>query len=666
MGLQGNNNPGISVYHNKQNEVCMGRFIKLCLLAVCMMAVIDSQAQQYTSSNRNAIKLYEKAKAQLMGSQTAEALDLLLKAHEADPNFVEPLVILADLYAEQRNDSMMMVYAYKAVEINADYESRLWLFLGRAEMKANRLDKAQANFRQFLERDTRNTKLQEEATRALATLEFRQTAMLNPVPYNPQNMGPKVNSIHDEYLPAITADGQTLIFTRRFPRTAATTAATPMEEDFYISTFVDGEWTKAVRMPEPVNSHDNEGAQCLSQDGRIMVFTACDRRDGLGRCDLYISIRKGNKWTKPRNLWQPVNSGSWESQPSLSIDGKTLFFSSNRKGGQGGRDIWMSTMQSDGWSEPQNLGPVINTPGDECSPFIHYDNQTLYFASDYHPGMGGMDIFMSHRLPDGTWSTPQNIGYPINTPGNENSLVVSYNGTQAFFASDQLDGYGATDLYQFELPEKVRPQQVTYMKGRVYDSKTGNPLGANFAVVDIESGDEIVSTQADPANGTFIISLPAHHNYALSVSAKGYLFHSENIELTEGSPDQPFLVDIALNPIVVGESVALRNVFFNTAEYSLRDESHIELDKVVALLKNNPSIQVELSGHTDNVGSPESNMVLSSQRAKAVYDYLVDKGIDPQRLSYKGYGDTQPIAPNTTDEGRAANRRTVFTITEIK
>lgn len=645
----------------------MSRLFKTGIIAICLtIAHTAGMAQQYTSSNRNAIKLYEKAKAELMHSQTSGAIELLEKAHTADPAFIEPLIILADLYSEQGNDSLMKTYAYRAVQIDPDYETRLWLFLGRAELRTNRLAEAEANYRQFLKHDTRNAKLHQEATDALATITFRREAMSNPMPYNPQNLGPKVNSADDEYLPAITADGQTLIFTRRFDRTAATTAATPKEEDFYASTFVEGGWTQATRMPEPVNSHDNEGAQCLSQDGRIMIFTACDRRDGLGRCDLYISIRKGNKWTKPRNLWQPVNSGSWESQPSLSIDGKTLYFSSNRKGGYGGRDIWKSTMQADGWSQPENLGPAVNTAGDECSPFIHYDNQTLYFASDRHPGMGGMDLFVSRLQEDGTWGKPENIGYPINTERDENSLVVNYNGTQAYFASDQMGGYGGQDLYRFELPTAARPQQTTYMKGRVYDSRTGNAIGANFAVVDIATGKEMVSTQADPADGSFIVSLPAHHEYALTVSAKGYLLHSENIQLKEGSPEEPFLVDIALSPIIVGESVALRNVFFNTAEYLLKKESFIELDKVVDLLNKNSGITVELGGHTDNVGSAESNLVLSQQRAKAVYDYLVEKGISPARLRYKGYGDTQPIATNDTEAGRAENRRTVFTIVEIE
>ena len=325
-------------------------------------------------------------------------------------------------------------------------------------------------------------------------------------------------------------------------------------------------------------------------------------------------------------------------------------------------DIWKSVYGKDGWGKPENLGPEINTDGDEMCPFIHYDDQTLYFASNGHVGMGGMDLFCSKKQEDGSWGKPLNLGYPINTAGNESNLIVSADARTAYYSSDREGGFGKQDLYKFVLPREASPLITFCMKGRVYDKKTGTSLSAQINIIDIKTGNVVATTNSDGTTGRYLVSLPTMHEYAINVSANNYLFYSRNYNLSIDVGEEwkwgADTVNIPLSRIESGERIALHNVFFEVDRYELLDESQIELDKVVEMLNNNPSVRVELGGHTDNVGSPAANQTLSEQRAKAVYNYLVSKGIAANRLSYKGYGETQPVADNATPEGRQLNRRT--------
>ena len=520
---------------------------------LCLAVGLTAGAQQYSSDNRKAVRQFEKAQQYLQQSDATRAEQSLTAALEADDDFAEAHLSLADLLFDQ-----------------------------------HRYSDAVAHYDRFLQLDHRHKRWRADAERNKGVALFRLEAMAHPVDFHPENLGSAVNTADDEYLPAITADGRTLIFTRRSPRTAATTAQTPEEEDFYLARLDDnGQWGKAERMPPPVNSTDNEGAQCVSYDGRIMLFTACGRRDGAGRCDLYQSVWHSNQWGKPRNMGPAVNTGNWESQPALSVDGQTLFFVSDRPGGYGGTDIWMCRRIDGTWSKPENLGAIINTSGNEAGPFLHYDNQTLYFSSTGHTGMGGSDLFVSRRQTDGCWSEPENLGYPINTENDESRLVVSADGRTAYFASDHLGGMGKNDIYCFELPAPLRATAVVCAE----------------AVADADT-------------------------------------------------------------LTVGQSVTLDNIFFRSGSATLYEESLVELDKVAELLRNSPTLRIELAGHTDNVGSEQSNQTLSEQRAKAAYDYLLQCGVDPARITHRGYGESQPIAPNDTEEGRQKNRRTVFTVLE--
>ena len=640
--------------------------MKKLIVILFLLGGIAGNAQKYYSDNKKAAAQYDKAMKHWLQGKTTQAIKDFEKTLAIDPQFIEANFMLGDIYADRGDTANARRCYLGGVLTDSSFYTKGWYWLATMEMAEGNHDMAKQYFEVFLRLDRDNIDLQPLARKGTKEAVFRQYAMANPVPFTPTNMGKMINTPFDEYLPALTADEQTLVITRKEPRRPTTTAMTPEEEDFYISTLdTGGHWTIARRADEPLNSNDNEGAQCISQDGRFIVFTICGD-GGLGSCDLYWSKKVGDRWSKPRNLGAAVNSRYWDSQPSFSIDGKTLYFTSNRPGGKGGKDIWKTTLGENGrWSKAVNMGDSINTPQDETCPFIHYDDQTLYFASNGHVGMGGFDIFYSRKINDTTWTMPTNIGYPINTAGDELNLIVGAGGSTAIFSSDKLEGFGGQDLYTFELYPEARPVPTTYMKGTVFDEKTNERLAADFRIIDLESEAEVVSATADPVTGSFLISLPVNKNYALNVSMDGYLFHSENIELLSGTHDEPFLKNVGMKKLSVGESVVLKNVFFETNKYDLKDESRVELMKLHDFMTNNPAVSIEISGHTDNVGNDNDNQTLSEHRAQAIYNFLVENGIEADRLSYKGYGETQPIDTNDTEKGRANNRRSEFKIKEI-
>ncbi|MBN3034078.1 MAG: PD40 domain-containing protein, partial [Bacteroidales bacterium] len=479
-------------------------------------------------------------------------------------------------------------------------------------------------------------------------------------------LGENINSEYNEYFPCMTADGIFLLFTRLIPDERARTGN---QEDFFISRFDGAVWMPAQPVGSPINTLHNEGAPTLSVDGNQLIFTACKGwngygpgREGYGRCDLFLSNRAGTSWSEPRNLGPPVNTSHWESQPSLASDGMTLYYVSNRSGGY---NIWRVGKDPAGlWGDPEMLGERINTPGDESSVFIHPDNRTLYFSSDGHPGMGGMDIFLSRKDTAGNWSDPVNLGYPINTRFDENSLMVSADGTKAFFASDREGGGGGLDIYSFNLYKEIRPVPVTYVKGRVYDKETGLHLQARFRLSDLGSGSLAAESVSNPSTGEFLVCLNTQRRYALNVDKDGYLFYSEHFNLTGENPrEDPFLMNIPLQPVRSGERTILKNVFFETDSYELLYDSRAELNRLVEFMKTNPRIKIEISGYTDDTGESGYNQLLSENRARSVYGYLLEQGVPPERLSFAGFGENYPVDTNKTEEGRANNRRTEFKIT---
>ncbi len=595
--------------------------------------------------------------------QTAKAISEAENATRIDPNFIEAWMLLGDLHADNNNLPAAVDAYKKAIAINPGFFPNTYYALARYELELCRYDDAAAHFNAFIELPNAQPEKKESARLFLASCDFAREALKHPVPFSPENLGNGVNSSNDEYFPSITVDSRQMLFTRKIKSDRF-----EWQEDFYISDCNDnGQWQPARNVGPPVNTELNEGAPSFSADGQLIFFTACDRPDGKGSCDIYYSRKFGNTWGKPINLGAPVNTGAWESQPSFSSDGKTLYFvRGSGMRDEKDQDIYMTQVSEKGWSTPVKLSDNINSPGKEEAVFIHPDNQTLYFVSDGWPGMGGTDIFMSRRQPDGSWGKAINLGYPINTCANETGLIVSPDGSKAYFSSNREGGFGGLDIYSFDLYDKIKPVPVSYAKGVVSDAETNKPLDAKFEIIDLESGQIVVESYSDKNQGEFLLTLPSGKSYALNVSKRNYLFYSDHFSVSETDDVQhPVHLNVKLKPIKDGSTMDLNNIFFDTNSATLKPESKAELDKLVAFIKSNALAKIEVGGHTDNVGDDKSNQTLSENRAKAVYDYLLKSGIEAVRLTWKGYGETKPVADNTTEEGRAKNRRTEITILKV-
>lgn len=616
--------------------------------------------------NPKVVDLCKKAKHEINEQNFTKAESYLKKALKIDSTFADIYVIQGDIYNFTLQNELSVKYYNKAISLAKNPKPILYFITAEEEVRAALYAQALEHYQTYLDKTQPNEPLQKESIRGIETCKFAIESMKNPVSFSPVNLGANINSEYDEYLPAITADEEEIIFTVMRPRDKNTVCVfCQSEEDFYGSVKENGEWQPRYKLPYPINTSYNEGAQCVSPDGKYLFYTLCDMEEtGEGSCDLYWSKRIGNRWSRPRNFDKPVNTNYWESQPSIGPDGKTIYFVSNRPGSFGGMDIWKTVMMEEGvFSIPENLGPTINTADDEAAPFIHVDGRTLYFASNGHAGMGGMDIFYS-TLTDTGWTKPVNLGYPINTSADETNLLINAAGTTAYYSSDKDGGFGGLDLYSFELDERLRPTPVTYIKGKVYDELTKQPLKAYIELTDLTNGQVITSTFSDPTTGEFLACILTGANVLLNVSHPYYPFYSENFQIEKKYTElEPYQKDIVLRRPEVGETFVLRNVFFDFDQSTLKNESHVELDKLADYLKENSAIHIELGGHTDNQGSAEYNEKLSLERAKSVYNYLINKGIDKNRMSFKGYGASRPVATNETEEGRALNRRTEFKIT---
>ncbi|MEB0249695.1 hypothetical protein QN344_06080, partial [Mucilaginibacter sp. 5B2] len=428
----------------------------------------------------------------------------------------------------------------KVIELDPEYNRSVYLKVGEIEITSAMYEPAQRHLEKYLTYPNITAQNQAYAQKLIADCRFSIQALTHPVAFVPINMGAEINTANDEYLPVATADEGTLIFTRKIDN----------NEDFYKSIKLNNNWQNAEYLSNIINTPMfNEGAQSISQDGKYLFFTGCNRPDGLGRCDIYIAQKKGDDWAKPFSLGNPVNTSGWEAQPSISANGRTLYFVSNRKGGYGGYDIWKSTLSDKGWGVPENMGPEINTAYDEQSPFIHPDDSTFYFCSNGWPGMGGKDLFISRLGKDGKWQKPENLGYPINTSGDENGLTLTANGSYAFFSSNNLKGFGGYDIYTFELPLSLRPNIVTYVKGTVADKNTKAPLEAAVEIIDLQKNNPVFQDYSSADGGEFLATLGAGKNYGLNISREGYLFYSDNFSLIGLKDKKAFNISVLLSPI---------------------------------------------------------------------------------------------------------------------
>ena len=633
-------------------------FIVFCIILLSTGTKVLAQVNE----NPRAAKQYEKAVQLYDRSDYAGALKQLDALTDDTPGYVKAWLLKADMFLDLKQYPEAIKSYSRAISIDSAFFPPAYYIMANLYFDSEKYAEAKNNYLSYLRF---NPKIQAELKRVYENLklcDFRMELMLNPVPYNPLNIGPNVNSQGYEYINAISLDESQLFFTRK--------GADPRgDESFFRSVSARSatgqlNWSPAIEIGAPLNTPGNEGALCVSPDGMTIIITCCSRQDSYGSCDLYSSRRIGNSWSEPINLGSTVNTAAWESQPCLAADGRTLYFVSTRAGGYGGSDIWKCVLQDDGsWTTPVNLGDSVNSPGNEMAPFIHPDGRTLYFSSTGHQGMGGADLFVSRLNPQGSWQKPENLGYPVNTKLDEINLVINAPGTEAYISAERPNGFGNTDIYRFQLPQQFRPESVSYVHGKVFDKKSLLPLAASFELIDMQSNTVVVSSESDPLNGEFVMSLPIDKQYALNVSCKGYLFYSVNFNVKgENDKHNPVKLDVPMNPVAIGEKVVLQNIFFETDKYDLLPDSKAELGKLVLFLQQNPTLNIEIGGHTDNEGSDAHNITLSLNRAEAVYNYLVSKGIKPSRLTFKGYGESTPIDSNQTPDGRAKNRRTEFKV----
>lgn len=627
------------------------------------MLLSAQSPKNLSTKNKRAVARYNEALAAYNRYNLDEAERLLKESIKIEHNFIEAYLVLTQVYSEKGEPEKAISSAEKAVSINNNFFPKTYFNLGVLNFSIGNYQKALEYFEKYLTYHETSGSMVELARNNIERCRFAIHAVANPVPFNPANIGDSINTTLDEYWPSLSVDERTIVYTVRLPKEPEVgIKGTKWQEDFYTSTRnEDGTWSKGIPVGSPLSTVFNEGAQSLSSDGKTMYYTICQ-----GDCDLYFStINSDGSWGHPLKLHPAINSEkSSEKQPSISPDGQMLYFVSNRPGGLGGFDIWVSVKNPNGvWGNAVNLGQPVNSPGNEQSPFIHFDNKTLYFSSNDHIGMGGQDIFVSHLTDSGKWSEPLNLGYPINTCKNEEGLVVNAIGKTAYYSSNYIPDKGM-DIYTFELYPEIQPIPSSYVTGTIRDYTTLKPVEAHISLIDLQSKRETMNSYSSVTGG-FMVCLPSDNSYALFAQAPGYLFYSENFNL-KGlySFDKPYHLDVLLKPVRQGEVTIMRNVFFETDSYELLPESTVELDRVVETLSQNPTIKVEIGGHTDNQGAPDYNQKLSERRAKSVVDYLLSKSVSPERVSWKGYGESQPVAPNSSPEGRAMNRRTELKILE--
>ncbi len=482
--------------------------------------------------------------------------------------------------------------------------------------------------------------------------EFAKAHPVNPI-VKVTNVGDSVNTNNAEYFPTVTVQDSLLVFMRKDGI---------RREDFLYSTYSKNNFSKAVPLSDKLNVADKKGAPSLSSDLHTLYYSAEYNEMGLGRYDIYKVTKTDSGWSMPRNLGPNVNTDWWESAPSISPDGQALYFCSNMPGGYGGIDLYVSYKnERGGWKEAINLGPTINTAGDEQTPFIHADNKTLYFSSNGWPGFGGADLFVSHKKIDGSWSKPINLGYPINTNENEASVAITSNGKEGYIASDRPDSRGDLDIYKVTLPEIAFANKTYYFNGIIKDAITLKPISGNVKLADPSDTAKFMQINVD-TSGYFVLALPYFDSLGIQVNSPKHDYASMLLNKEKLNELQGTTVLFKLNPIQKQFSKNFNNVFFELNAAKLLASSNNELNALLNYLQTTPNANILIEGHTDNTGNPANNLILSTKRAQAIAMYLMDKGISFNRITTKGFGDSKPIADNITEAGRAQNRRTSFTI----
>jgi outer membrane protein OmpA-like peptidoglycan-associated protein/tetratricopeptide (TPR) repeat protein len=621
------------------------------------------------------------------------AIPHYLKAQNFNPNNALLNFRIGVAYLQTHEKAKAYDYITKAYALNPAVDKQIRYYTGWVHHLRSEWDKAITEYQGYAATVGKD---KEEVAKVTKRIEECRTGIelsKNPVRVFVDNVGPEINSSYSDYSPVITADQSIMMFTSRRP--GGVSAGLSEEdnlpyEDIWMSTRNGKKWTQSRNIGTPVNLELHNAAICLSPDGSKLITYDGAKQGG----DLFISELMGAMWTKPEPLGKKINTDGHEASASFSYDAKILYFvSSDRKDGLGGHDIYYSNINEKGkFEHAENIGPPINTSYDEDGVYMMPDGKTMYYSSKGPGSIGGYDIFKT-TLENGKWTQPVNMGIPINTPDDDVFFVMAANGRHAFYASASGKGYGGQDIYRLTIlgPEKQpllnmedqllamaahpisnlkteaavesKGPKMALLKGVITDEKTKQVLEASIDLIDNEKNVLLATFKSNSTTGRYLVTLPAGHNYGIAVKKDGYLFHSENFIIDQNADYIEYNKDVALKKVEVGSVIVLRNIFFDFDKATIKPESANELDRLIKLLTENPTIKIELGSHTDSKGSDEYNMKLSDNRSKSVVEYLIAHGIPADRLTSKGYGETKPIDTNDTDEGRQNNRRTEFKIT---
>ncbi|HRY33488.1 MAG TPA: OmpA family protein [Bacteroidales bacterium] len=656
--------------------------IVIFLIFTFPLACLQAQDSCPPATDKKALKLYEQAEDDFKRKNFATAFSLCKKVleEEADAPGAYFMMGLINFKRSVPNYQAAEKNFLKVLEICPGYHPYIYFYLGDIAYSNEQYREAMDYMEAFL-KDVDKVQTDQDYDRAAQILKYSKFYIEmtgKPVPFKPMPVRDLCTS-YDEYLPILSPDNEIAFFTRNVKMPPNKNDLIPREkfvERFMFASRENGIFDRGNEMPYPFNQYDNEGGASVTVNNRFLVYTRCKYEKGTYyNCDICYSEKQRGEWDEIRVLGSQVNlPDAWDSQPSISADGSTVYFVSDRPGGLGGYDIYKTVKSPEGnWSKPENLGPEINSRGNEKSPFIHPDNKTLYFSSTGHMGMGGYDIFFVKAGDDGKWGKPRNIGYPINSTSDDVGFFVSTDGHYGYFASNKLEGPGGWDVFFFDLYPEARPEKVLLVKGQVKVDKpmaqqnepdpwiAEEPVKARVELKNVSTR-KVTQIPVDTLTGEYAAVVLFRNDYIMTVKKEGFGFESKYIAVEDTVFKAPAKVDMTIKPIELGQTFKLNDVYFNTDSYELTAESRIVIDGFREFLIENPDIKVSIEGHTDDVGNDDYNLKLSDNRAKSVNDYLVEKGIPAGRLSYKGFGESKAVAPNTSEEGRAKNRRTVFVI----
>ncbi len=603
--------------------------------------------------SKQALQNYEAGLRALENKDIQKAIQLFSSASEKDNQYIDPLIALFQTYQDTRNFKLAIDRFEQIKKIDSSASVPFIVKQATALASLGQYNAAKDVLDPYIINNTLPSYLKEKANALMEICKFA-IAQKNAAEITIQNMGDSINSAASEYFPTVSIQDSLFLFMRRLNLS---------REDIYSSNMGTGGFSTAQPLSDTLNFAAKKGSMSLSADLQTLYYAADYAEQGYGRYDLYKVQRTPWGWSKPKNLGQRINSDYWDSAPSIAPDGNSIYFASNRPDGYGGIDIYVAYKNEKGyWEDAINLGPTINTKGDDQTPFIHADNQSLYFSSNGHPGFGGADFYVSRKKIDGSWTTPLNLGYPINTYDNEGSIAVASNGVSAYIASDRADSRGELDIYKITLAENTRAHKTWYIKGEIVDAKSKKTIAADVNIVDPASGYPLLEMQVDSI-GKFLLALPYFDSLGLKIMSKehDYITRILPIDFVKAMAGKTF--NFALTPIEKVFTKIFNQVYFESSSAKLQSISRVELDALVTYLTNTKQATILIEGHTDNTGSVAQNNLLSLQRAESIMQYLVSKGVAGNRIQAKGLGSSMPIADNSTAAGRAKNRRTSFTIT---